>query len=430
MSIMGYRLGRRGFMTGLLGVSSLPLLGPLPVAAQDQPLGFFGYGDGAGYKRLFDAFEKMSGKKVSFEGVPFADLQNTIVQRFRTGNSGIDVFLVDPTYIPTFDKLGILTDLTSAFAEKSKGVLFPSDLQGATYNGKMLSMPIGESTQLLFYNKKLLAKAGVEAPGVSPDARLTWDKLIDLAKKVQKGGAEIGFGFEQVDRYYQLQILPESLGGGPGVKGEDLLTPDVANDGWLQAGKWYGSIFADGVASRGPTSTTEMADLFKAGRLAFFVGSPWQIAGFNKVEGLDYAAAPHPYFAGGKAVTPSESWHFGVAAGATNADLAMEFLNYAGLDKDGSLFASDEDFLSANIATSAEVLKTLPQQNSNLKGIDLLISYELANTAVRRPRTLGYLQLEELVTRAWSDIRNGSDAAQTFTQLQSELERSFKRIER
>ncbi|MER9548379.1 sugar ABC transporter substrate-binding protein [Mesorhizobium sp. M0322] len=429
MSILRYRLGRRGFLTGLLGVSSLPLLGPLSAAAQDQTLRFFGYGDGAGYKRLFDAFEKVSGKKVSFEGVPFSDLQNTTVQRFRTGNSGIDVFLVDPTYVPTFSKLGILADLTSAFAEKSKGTLFPSDVQGATYNGKMLSMPIGESTQLLFFNKKLLAQAAVEAPGVSPDARLTWDKLVDLAKKVQKGGAEIGFGFEQVDRYYQLQILPESLGGGPGVKGPDLLTVDVANDAWLQAGKWYGSIFADGVASRGPTGD-EMRGLFMAGRLAFLVGGPWLVAAFNKADDLDYGVAPHPYFAGGKAVTPSESWHFGVAAGTTNADLALEFLNYAGLDKDGSLFASDEDGLSANIAASAEVLKTLPQQNPNLKGVDSLIRYELANTAVRRPRTLGYLQLEELVTRAWSDIRNGSDAAQTFPQLQSELERSFKRIER
>lgn len=429
MTVMGYRLGRRGFLTGMLGVSSLPLLGSLPASAQDKKLRVFGYGGGADFKGLFDAFEKASGVKVSYEGVPFADLQNTIVQRFRTGNSGIDVFLVDPTYIPTFSKLRILADLTSAFGEKSKGTLFPSDVQGATYNGRMMSMPMWESSQLLFFNKGLLAKAGVEPPGVSPDARLTWEKLIELAKKVQAAGAETGFGFEQVDRYYQLQVLTESLGGGPGVKGDDLLTVDVANDAWLQAGKWYGSLFADGVASRAPTGQ-EMPDLFKAGRIAFLVGGPWLIADFNKVDGLDYAAAPHPYFAGGKAVTPSESFHLGVAADTPNADQALEFLNYAGLDKDGAVVASGGSNLSANIEANAEVLSRIPQQNPNLKGVDILMSYELANTAIRRPRSLGYLQLEELVTRAWSDIRNGSDAALTFPQLQRELERSFKRIER
>ncbi|BCH27061.1 ABC transporter substrate-binding protein [Mesorhizobium sp. L-8-3] len=430
MIMTGYRLGRRGFLTGMLGMSSLPLLGSLPAAAQDQTLRVFGYGDGADFKGLFDAFKKVSGVKVAYEGVPFPDLQNTIVQRFRTGNSGIDVFLVDPTYVPTFSKLSILADLTSAFGEKSKGILFPSDVQGATYNGKMLSMPMWESSQLLFFNKRLLAKAGVEAPSVSSDARMTWDKVIELAKKVQAAGAETGFGFEQVDRYYQLQVLTESLGGGPGVKGDDLLTVDVANDAWLQAGKWYGSIFADGVASRGPTNSQEMRELFKAGRLAFLVGGPWGIAEFNKIDGLDYAAAPHPYFAGGKPVTPSESFHLGMAADTTNADRALEFLNYAGLDKDGAVVATGGSNLSANIKANAEVLSRIPQQNPNLKGVDILMSYELANTAIRRPRTLGYLQLEELVTRAWSDIRNGSDAAQTFPQLQRELERSFKRIER
>lgn len=431
MTVMGYRLCRRGFLTGMLGVSSLPLLGSLPAMAQSQTLRFFGRGDGADFKELFDAFEKVSGVKVSYEGVPFADLQNTIVQRFRTGNSGIDVLLVDPTYVPSFTKLGILADLTSAFGEKSKGILFPSDIQGATYNGKMMTMPIWENTRLLIFNKQLLAKAGVEAPGVSPDARMTWDKVIELAKKVQAAGAETGFAFAEFDRYNELQPLPESLGGGPGVKGDDLLTVDVANDAWLQAGKWYGSIFADGVAPRGLTNFQEMNDKFKAGRIAFLVGFPSMLADFNKVDGLDYAAAPFPYFAGGKAVTPSESWHLGVAAGTTNADLAVEFLNYAGLNKDGALVAATSTGrLSANIAAGVEVLSDIPKQNPNLKGVDSLIQYELANTAIRRPRTLGYLQLEELVTRAWSDIRNGSDAAQTFPQLQRELERSFTRIER
>ncbi|WP_292647937.1 ABC transporter substrate-binding protein, partial [Mesorhizobium sp.] len=185
MTIMGYRLGRRGFLTGMLGMSSLPLLGSLPAMAQDGTLTLFGDGDGSDFQTLLAAFEKVSGMKARWEGVPFADLQNTLVQRFRTGNSGIEVFLVDPTYVPIFAKAGMLKDLTSAFGEKTKGVLFPSDVQGATYNGKMLSMPFWESTQLLFFNKKLLAKAGVEAPGVSPEARMTWEELIALAKKVQ-----------------------------------------------------------------------------------------------------------------------------------------------------------------------------------------------------------------------------------------------------
>ncbi|WP_292615678.1 hypothetical protein, partial [Mesorhizobium sp.] len=79
-------LGSARLLDWHLGVSSLPLLGSLPARAQDKKLRVFGYGDGADSKGLLDDFEKVSGANFSYEGVPFADLQNTIVQRFRTGN--------------------------------------------------------------------------------------------------------------------------------------------------------------------------------------------------------------------------------------------------------------------------------------------------------------------------------------------------------
>jgi len=421
---------RRHLMGALLASAvALPMLGAGAIA-QDQTLRVFASGDGKDLQAMFDAFTASTGIAVAFEGVPFPDYQNTIVQRFRTGNSGIDVFLVDPTYVPTFAERGFLADLTEAFASKTEGVLFPSDVQGATYQGKMLTMPMWESTQVLFYNRGLLEKAGLEAPGVSPEDRMTWDQAVDLAKKAQADGVESGLGFEQVDRYYQLQVLPESLGGGPGVTGEDLLTVDVANDAWIKAGQFYGSLYADGVAPAGATNGQEIRDLFTAGRLAFFVGGPWNIARISGADGLDFGIAPHPYFAEGKVATPSESWHLGMAADAPNPDAALKFLNFIGLTTEGASAAASNGNLSANIEASALSLAAMSANNPGLAGVDVLINHELANSSVARPRTLGYLQLEELVSRAWGDIRNGGEAAATFTALQSELERSFQRIGR
>lgn len=422
---------RRRLMGALLmSAVALPMLGLSGAVAQDQTLRVFASGDGKDLQAMFDAFTASTGIDVAFEGVPFPDYQNTIVQRFRTGNSGIDVFLVDPTYVPTFAERGFLADLTESFGGKTEGVLFPSDVEGATYEGKMLTMPMWESTQVLFYNRALLQQAGVEAPSASPEARLTWDEVVELAKKVQASGVESGLGFEQVDRYYQLQVLPESLGGGSGVTGEGLLTVDVANEAWIKAGQWYGSLYADGIAPAGATNGQEIRDLFTAGRLAFFVGGPWNISRMSGVDGLDYGIAPHPYFADGKPVTSSESWHLGMAANAGNPEAARKFLEFVGLTTEGSLAAAASGNLPANIAAATQSLAAIPAANPGLAGADELIRYELANTAVRRPRTLGYLQLEELVSRAWGDIRNGGDAQATFTGLQGELERSFQRIGR
>lgn len=421
---------RRRLMGALLASAvALPMLGAAAVA-QEQTLRVFANGDGKDLQAMFDAFTASTGIAVAFEGVPFPDYQNTIVQRFRTGNSGIDVFLVDPTYVPTFAERGFLADLTDILAAKTEGVLFPSDVQGATYQGKMLTMPMWESTQVLFYNSGLLEKLGVEVPGSSPDDRMTWDETVALAMQAQAAGVESGFGFEQVDRYYQLQVLTESLSGGPGVTGENLLTVDVANDAWIKAGQFYGSLYADGIAPAGATNGQEIRDLFTAGRLAFFVGGPWNFAQLSGAEGLDYGIAPHPYFADGKVATSSESWHLGMAADAPNPDAAVKFLEFIGLTTEGASAAASNGNLSANIEASAQSLASLVQNNPGLVGVDVLINYELANSSVARPRTLGYLQLEELVSRAWGDIRNGGDAAATFTALQSELERSFQRIGR
>ena len=86
--------------------------------------------------------------------------------------------------------------------------------------------------------------------------------------------------------------------------------------------------------------------------------------------------------------------------------------------------------LPACIPTANELLAQTASAKPELAGVDKLIRFELSNTAIRRPRTLGYLQLEELVTRAWADIRTGADAAETFGETQQELQRTFERIKR
>lgn len=341
------------------------------------------------------------------------------------------MFQVDPTYVPFFTQRDFLYDLTDHFAGKVDGVLFPTDIAGSTYNGRMRTMPLWESTQLLFCNTDLLKKAGITAPSADPAARLTWDQLIELAVAAQKAGVEWGIAFEQVDRYYQLQVLPESLGGGPGVSGNDLLTVDVANDAWVRAGEWYGKLYSDGVASREADGSEDTRTLFREGKLAFFVGGPWNITNFNKSEGLNYSLAPHPYFEGGAPVTPSKSWHVGINSKSDNVELALQYLEFVGLNVDGSVIAAEPSgMLPANIAAAEISLANIPKVNPSLVGSDLLVRYELANTAIRRPRTLGYLQLEELVTRAWSDIRTGGNAATVLGGIQAELTRTFQRIER
>ena len=59
----------------------------------------------------------------------------------------------------------------------------------STTDGKLLSMPFNSSTPVLYWNKELLTKAGLD-PNTPPK---TWPELGEMAKKAVAAGAKCGF---------------------------------------------------------------------------------------------------------------------------------------------------------------------------------------------------------------------------------------------
>ena len=59
----------------------------------------------------------------------------------------------------------------------------------STTDGKLLSMPFNSSTPVLYWNKELLSKAGLD-PNKPPK---TWPELGEMAKKAVAAGAKCGF---------------------------------------------------------------------------------------------------------------------------------------------------------------------------------------------------------------------------------------------
>lgn len=57
-----------------------------------------------------------------------------------------------------------------------------------------------------------------------------------------------------------------------------------------------------------------------------------------------------------------------------------------------------------------------------------IMRYELAHTAVSRPRSIGYTQFESVMGSAFSDIRNGSDVEPRLAKASGELVRTWERL--
>ena len=359
--------------------------------------------------------------------VPFDQLQSTLQSRLGQGDTSIDVYTVDPPRVPGIVARKQLLDISDLRSEAEERVV-SGQLDPNIIDDKLWSLPIWTSEQFLYYNPELLKAAGIKPPPMDPEQRWTWEQVTEAAERAQAAGAKHGLLIEQINRYYQLQPLPESLGGGPGLSGDDLLTPDLTNDGWVTAMQWYQDIHERGIAPRG-VAPDQMGPLFQEGKAAFYVGGPWVIPGWKEAKAA-FRIAPHPYFEDGEPVTPTDSWSWGVNPDSERTEQATEFLRWAALTKEGSLSTIEKIFIPpANAEAFKEYVKRLDASVPGVtEGAGDLMLYELENTAIHRPRSLGYIQFEELMVNVFEDIRNGSDIEERLAEAEEELTAAFSRL--
>ena len=360
--------------------------------------------------------------KIKQQVVPFDDLNSTVQSRLGAKDADIDLYDVDEPRLAAFASRGFLEPLDDLRAQ-AEGKVDPNALKITTFDGKQYAMPRWTSSQLLYYNKALLSKAGITPPSSDPKSPTTWEQVTADGKKAQDAGAKYGLIFDQVDRYYQLQPLAESLGGGPGLTGAGLLQPDVTNPGWTQAFTWYHDIFAGGIAPRG-IDPEQTPSLFADGQTAFFAGGPWNAAAFTKDQGVDFGVAPFPKFAQGKPATSTDSWSTGISPFSDSKDAAKKFLAYMTTDPAGATATT-----SNNIPVQTEAfqtyLKGLAAKGERYQQIADVIEYAIANTSVSRPITTGFVDFESVMNKAFADIRNGTPAPTRLAQANQELERAL-----
>jgi len=127
------------------------------------------------------AFEKANPDiTVNLELVPYEALHDKTV--LAQGGSGYDVVLYDVIWPAEFATNHVLVDVTDRVSPDLKSQILPGAWTTAEYNGKLYGMPWILDTKYLFYNKAMLAKAGIASPPK------TWDELEADAKIIKDKG--------------------------------------------------------------------------------------------------------------------------------------------------------------------------------------------------------------------------------------------------
>ncbi|HZG74861.1 MAG TPA: sugar ABC transporter substrate-binding protein [Paenibacillus sp.] len=371
--------------------------------------------------------------KIEMESYPFDQLFEVIEMKGGGGEDTFDVVSVDVPMVSGYGFRDYLLPLDEYFGDDDKAKYIPSAVNAGTYKGQFLAPPMSSSSQLLFYNKKLLSDAGVPLPSEKIEDRMTWEEVVANAQKiVQQADPDRnrniwGLSFDQISRPYQILALPNAL-GGKGI-GDDGVTVDgvLNSPEWIEAMTFYHNIHNELNLSPKALKPQETTELFKAGNIAYLVGGPWNIGSFLESETLDFGYAPHPTFEGHDAATPTGGWHLGVNKHSKHPAEAVEYIKYITAE------AGSEMWFEAEKGPATKALLDAINEDKDGKYAAFpesafkIIAFEAMNTAVPRPLTPGYREWETTAAAAMEDIRNGADPKKSLDDAVAQLKTALEK---
>ena len=143
-------------------------------------------------KLLVEAYNASHKNKVELTVVP----TDNYAQKIATAAGGKalpDLFAADVIFAPNYTSKNLFLDITARIdALPFKDSLAPSHIKLGTYNGKKYAVPHTLDLSVIFWNKDLYAKAGLD-PEKGPT---TLKELAEHAKKIQALGGDISGTFE------------------------------------------------------------------------------------------------------------------------------------------------------------------------------------------------------------------------------------------
>jgi ABC-type glycerol-3-phosphate transport system substrate-binding protein len=105
------------------------------------------------------------------------DYTTTLIPTALANGTAPDILYVEPSTFTKYAESGALADLTPYYTDELKADILPAVLDSATFDGKLLALPMELETLGLFYDAGLLESEGIEPPQ-------TWDELKSAAQRL------------------------------------------------------------------------------------------------------------------------------------------------------------------------------------------------------------------------------------------------------
>ncbi len=386
-----------------------------------------------GVSAAVEAFNKAYEGKIKCEAdyVAFNDVFETLEVLMSNKSTEYDIFAADGPNVAAYVSRGYLQPLNQWISDDEIKMFTDAMITEGTYKDQFYGAPMGNSSTVLYYNKALLKEAGIniDFDSVTPDNRLTWEQLIDYSKQAldvldpDHSKGIYGIEFQQVGRVYQMNILPNSLGGAQ--ISEDGLSVDgvIDTQPWMDALNFYQTQVNDGIFTRG-ISADDTSSYFQSGKILFYLGTTALPAAFEKNGFEDWGFTYIPCFEGHEDEIRSAcgSWTIGMNTYSVKQEAAAEFIKYLTLYDGADVYINASGMVPALDRQFTDELK-------KAKPYMVMAEYEVKNTALVRAITPAFNEYSTAMNALWDNVRNGAEVAGAVDDCKAELETAFKEYE-
>ena len=377
----------KGMRTALMGATAALLVGTGGANAQVQ-LEYWQYFFEArvtAMDTLIANFEAANpGVTVRHTHFPYADYRTKVAAAIPAGE-GPDVVQLFYGWLNDYVAANLIQPLpTDVFApERIEAEFFPM-VSAMKQDGAYWALPTAVRSLALFYNKRLLERAGITAPPT------TLDELLEMAKATtEKDGAgnitTAGFtsGMTAQDHHWWREVLVRQFGGAP--YSEDYTEVTYNSDAGLAALEWYTALQNEhGVTAVGFMDEPQAA--FRAGRAAFHIDGSFRIGALRDTRGLDWGVAELPAGPDGTQSNYASYWVNAITTKAEGAayDAAVKFMDYITSDEAMAIWLETVGELPAKPSAAMAAGADDPVFGPFIKGLEYAHTTIFANESGQR----------------------------------------------
>ena len=368
------------------------MLLPPTVFAEDVTLEFWELSANEDVIRtILDKFESQHpGIRVHVQQLSWDYGLDKIITSVAAGNPP-DVCDLGTDWVPKFSSTGVLRDLTEELAPiKDQHLLWES----VTYQGRLYGAPWLAGTRILFYNRELFAKAGLQ----TDRAPRTWEELREAARRIH--GIEpgvYGFGIFVGEPYGPWQLfMPFAWGNGAEVFTADATQCLLDAPPMVEAMEFYRSMIPYAVVNRQP----DINQLFANGKVGIQISGAWNfdlIPRMNPTLNFGVGLLPQPSKDHGTPASFAGGQDLVIFKASQHPEQALALVRF--------LIAEDQvmEIVRAqrNIVPTAKSAIKNPYYQSHP---EQRLFFEQVTYAVAPPNHPKWVEMQEHVTRAIEEV--------------------------